>query len=543
MKTIGLKNFRRYKDLQTLDLGPITFFVGENNAGKSTIVKAILSLNEYTNTNNNYFRYFDKVDFEMNEGNYPSPYAKFFFNSNYFAHIGTFNRALNNRADDNTIVFEWKYDQINVELHIKRDEKNPNAVSGQIVWAKTFIERLGIELTYDFENDTILVKFKEKIFYKEILDENGNEIRISNESAELIIPMHMIEAPQPNPDLYEIDDYNYESSDVIDQKTLGINNSMYKWIEKDNSISWFYSTFVNILLYIVKSDMDQKGKTYKYDEFFEYLGYDDFDVPQDTKDFLIKWYKPILKTISSAGIDFNGYVEYIYAHAVSQNIIYNKKDSNDYLAKTICELADLALPNDSDIHDFITKWMKEFKIGKDYSLELIGGEAYIVKIKNMDDTEVNLCDKGMGAIQLIVLLFRLGILMITGHMTSNVWYKNSESTTIIIEEPEQNLHPSFQSKLANLFYEVHTKYGFRFIVETHSEYLIRYTQVLVSEHFNTDELIKKNPFKVYYFPHDGNPYEMGYDKSGFFLDKFGDGFMNEADKWHMQILMNANKQK
>ena len=42
MKSIGFKNFRRFANLDPLQLGNITFFVGGNNAGKSTVVKAMM---------------------------------------------------------------------------------------------------------------------------------------------------------------------------------------------------------------------------------------------------------------------------------------------------------------------------------------------------------------------------------------------------------------------------------------------------------------------------------------------------------------------
>ena len=47
MRQIGFKNFRKFADFPMIDLAPITMFVGENNSGKSTVVKGILTLSEF----------------------------------------------------------------------------------------------------------------------------------------------------------------------------------------------------------------------------------------------------------------------------------------------------------------------------------------------------------------------------------------------------------------------------------------------------------------------------------------------------------------
>ena len=147
----------------------------------------------------------------------------------------------------------------------------------------------------------------------------------------------------------------------------------------------------------------------------------------------------------------------------------------------------------------------------------------------------------------MVLLFRLAITLPKKPRNNNrskkrVHLPYPNALTIIIEEPEQNLHPVLQSKLADLFYELNDKYGLRFIIETHSEYLIRETQVIVGKRFknmNDSEFEEENPFKVFYFPSDGIPYDMGYTSSGLFREKFGDGFINEAGRLHMTVLKNS----
>ena len=50
MNQIGFKNFRKFEVLRPLELSPVTIFVGENNAGKSTVVKALLSVLEFIQT-------------------------------------------------------------------------------------------------------------------------------------------------------------------------------------------------------------------------------------------------------------------------------------------------------------------------------------------------------------------------------------------------------------------------------------------------------------------------------------------------------------
>ena len=47
MNTIGFNNFRRFKTFPEVDLGDITILVGGNNAGKSTLVKAMLLVRDF----------------------------------------------------------------------------------------------------------------------------------------------------------------------------------------------------------------------------------------------------------------------------------------------------------------------------------------------------------------------------------------------------------------------------------------------------------------------------------------------------------------
>jgi hypothetical protein len=112
-----------------------------------------------------------------------------------------------------------------------------------------------------------------------------------------------------------------------------------------------------------------------------------------------------------------------------------------------------------------------------------------------------------------------------------------EQQTIAVEEPEIHLHPDYQAKLAELFMSA-SEYKIHFIVETHSEYLIRRSQVIVAErkYESNAEVEKECPFQTYYVPNGGLPYSLGYRNDGKFQEKFGSGFYDEASNLAFEIL-------
>lgn len=180
--------------------------------------------------------------------------------------------------------------------------------------------------------------------------------------------------------------------------------------------------------------------------------------------------------------------------------------------------------------------MKTFGIGYDFCIEpLMAGDVYKLTIEDEDGTKLPLADKGMGAIQMMILLLRLATIM---HIAKS---NKSATTTVVIEEPEQNLHPKMQSLLADLLQSIATsnEYNVNFIIETHSEYLIRKSQVLVANaNYVDDKDIEENcPFTVYYLPADaGEPYKMHYKTTGGFVEKFGTGFFDAATESDMVVI-------
>ena len=122
-----------------------------------------------------------------------------------------------------------------------------------------------------------------------------------------------------------------------------------------------------------------------------------------------------------------------------------------------------------------------------------------------------------------------------GLNTNKFYY---EQQTIAVEEPEIHLHPAFQSKLADMFASA-AEYNIHFIVETHSEYLIRKLQVMVAD---KDCNLKSESVSLNYVDkgEDGISYNkpITIKEDGDLSDSFGPGFYDEADALAIQLFRN-----
>lgn len=535
MKSVGFKNFRRFKNLDPIDLAPISIFVGENNSGKSTVVKGILTFLGFMEEDCDCVYLSEKDRNEerrllSSDDSRLSHNQRFRFNKNYYAHIGTSWRALRKGADTKEIGFFLDMDRYGYDVVVKIDEDNADSTSGRIIELDLHL-RWRTQLRFDLESwkAELIFHTDNPKKYKERAEDFAPDSRqykgymglyeyFSSFSEDRVFKM----------DLPEIDGvFGHKLAEVlISAVEMTINSSIWNALGKTPS------------------------EEYMMPYVFRYSGVKTIDLTEEDISIFAK--SPLFSRhsrpdeldelrILSYGVLGTESFEYLYAHAVTQSIIYSAKDTNDYLVKTINDFANTRISKhvkgkNRKIDGFIEKWMKAFGIGTGFSVQSFGGEAHIVKIRK-DDMEVNLADLGMGSIQLMILLFRIAIIL-----DARSDFGRSDCT-VILEEPEQNLHPMLQSKLAEFLLEVYKEYKIRFIVETHSEYLVRKTQVIVGDMFNTPEKLKENPFRVIYFPSGNqNPYDMKYTTSGAFAKPFGPGFFDEAAKLHMTVVKNTRKQ-
>lgn len=216
---------------------------------------------------------------------------------------------------------------------------------------------------------------------------------------------------------------------------------------------------------------------------------------------------------------------------------------------------------------FMNKWLKVFKIGDHITLEMDkNGLGLLLKVYQTatDKKGVLLADMGYGITQLFSILLQIEEMIMSGLfnrfkgkvLTTSDSLSGAASfvlgnytdiplnpRTVAIEEPEIHLHPRFQSLLAEMFYEAYSKYSIHFIIETHSEYLLRKVQTLISAkalvpdevsmiYVEDDEEVKKGSPKVRRIP---------VKEDGRLAVPFSPGFYDEADNLSLELFTNMGQ--
>lgn len=192
---------------------------------------------------------------------------------------------------------------------------------------------------------------------------------------------------------------------------------------------------------------------------------------------------------------------------------------------------------------FMNKWIQRFGIGEGIKIkgteEGLGVLVYLVK----EGEEVLLADEGYGITQLVALLLQVENNILNAELRSVETKVFAERdllyvpSTIYVEEPEVHLHPKYQSLLADMFVEAYQKYNIHFIIETHSEYLIRKLQVLVADKENK---LTSNDVSLNYVDKDENGVshnrQIKIQEDGRLSEPFGPGFFDESKSLVMQMM-------
>ena len=575
-KKIGVKNFRVFKDYTEFEIRPITLLVGPNNSGKSSFTK-LLRLIE---NGFDYLRYYkgkhNLKDYESSL-NYDSDSKKMVLSTiPNLSFLGPENKV-KYTYESGDIIQTDLYLGSTLLLSIKEDlEPHDLGDYHKVLNNKNY-----------FLNINALIEF---VYNKEFfLNQEGNE----NKDTPFYYLFQLQKKSYFNElnksrDLTDIklDEFNnlgkdfFEINPTISYKHLRI-QALYNEIdslEKDYLLFDVYvdgelvtSNFKNVILAAQNSHQN-----YLLEQSFFFYGKDDFPtwiakgIKKSIEEELIDTLPNIKVTYSRLGkiifkylfLNYKNEKSSLIEALVNFNPVHNAFKDIRYLSpikshnNRVLE-SNSAFALDSLVHNYDNS-IKEMFVGKERerfikdALKLFGikgelevniYEDYIATVKFNDGKRKTLLnDLGYGYSQLLALS-----LFITDNYEDRSPL-DLDRPISIIEEPEANLHPNLQSKIADLFnLYFHTfPDGKRnnFVIETHSEYLIRKFQYLVAKgelnpkdiiihYFNSEEHVSNEEPKVKH---------IEINRSGTLSDTFGPGFYDEAIKLQFDLL-NINKEQ
>ena len=175
---------------------------------------------------------------------------------------------------------------------------------------------------------------------------------------------------------------------------------------------------------------------------------------------------------------------------------------------------------------FLIKNLRNLKIADELNVNSLEDLYRFLLVK--DGVVCGVKDLGFGSQQLLTL-----ILNITVNLT-----EGNKAKIMMIEEPESNLHPDRQIKLIDMLIDYQKNFDLEFILETHSEYVLRHYQNLVA-----GGKIKPSDISINYFADKGKINQVSLRDDGVLSENIGKNFYSlssELLKKHVSIIRKKN---
>jgi len=497
----GIGNFRVFERLEQFEIAPITILTGKNNSGKSSLIKAILLFAKTIKSTNGLYLEFRDSDLNL----------------------GGFDKVKNYNSSDNDDIYFY--------FDVK---KGDTSYTFSAFYEKTGIDYFRVavgdttilEISGEREDDNFICTESYIYLDEGIVDKEKLQKRLGNLSKEELAKIvssivQFLENSKKEDSIGTI-----KFGNLIDEKNhflFNVRNKIYDALLNTKKKTCFDKVLnIDIQEQIEATFLQEQIGNYLINNgaYFIFIP-DDLFYPFVNIDFLES--VRAQQSMVYKDIDNPKLIDLFKKYQRMPSINYKKGEIRK------------ALDSEFGMKKiFLDSWLREFGIvdfESELTIEYQPGYGYRISIikngRSMDLTEV-----GYGFTQLIPMILKIC---------------TSENKIIIIEEPEANLHPALQSKLADFFYKASRTFNIQFIIETHSEYLIRKLQYLtakVGEDLSPDDTV------IYYFfppteiQNGGNQIrKIKINQDGSLTNDFGTGFFDEADKIAMTIWNMNNSQK
>lgn len=487
LKNIYFDNYRVFNKQQKISLQPINFLIGPNSSGKSSIFKSLLLLKSNVTSD------LKILDFSSTNHN-----------------LGSFDNTINNNSNNKDLTFGFEAtisDDANLD---KIPFTTKRSIYNVLIEDSEKGTPIKLFLTYS-KNDT-----SGKLKKIEIFSDNED------------ISFFKLEIGRIEDDFHRL----YFNHNFISKNKI-LNNIFIKDVIRDKynlnkSEQYHYKTSVNLTLHENKISQyyDEPLSIFSklYDKFIENTI--TLVVNKQVHSFLKSMpLRKILKDFSS----IIEYTEYIEAVRANTKRLYTNDSQGTSFNELILEYKSREISQES--LNFTNKWLQKFDIADEIVFENIEGVAHTIYLSKGNE-RIALADLGYGITQFLPILMKISL---EEPNSNEKRFFNILKKTILLEEPETNLHPRLQSLLADFIVDAINTFEIRFIIETHSEYIIRKLQLLTAE-----KIISANDINIYYFgKNETSETEITNIKileNGTLSHDFGEGFYDEASELKFKLL-------
>lgn len=605
---IGFQGFRGFgKDNELIEISDLTIFTGKNSSGKSTYLKLLkliaeslkgvknfndlmqLRIKPSTKQSNNISNFIDSSQLKL-----IVEFIPYYFTENHQIHIKF-------KIEEYELIVDKIeiYDQFNVKPLFTIEDRNITIDCFRLqTLYDYFTRRSNICEDYHYEKDQ---KLKKSSSGGKRLIEKLKLSKVERDNLEMWSNRHML-VKDWYFNIYNKINFNQESyfyPNLLDEygcfhrisevnSTINYDeNSLLNFLENDDSTKEDFIEFLKVSGF----QNDKKGFKTKIKEFQKTL-FSNYII--DNKSFVSEYGMSSFHMFKTVGIfnKNNELDDFVYWLETLIDIICKKQTENCLVqvSLAIYELSIIDLLNHisklkfhtsikSEIEDSINvfknedshseflknylllkteqkglilknikKLLNNLGLAENIQIEVINNTGFIYLYKNKHKYLIS--EEGSGALKLISLILFLETINIRRikdqdilpNLIESNWLKAHDKKIIIIEEPESNLHPDLQSKLAdvliNYIEQVH------FVIETHSEYLIRKLQYLVSM-----RKIQPSKINLYYFEKKfknrkifNDYYRINIQNNGSLDRNFGSGFFDEANNSAINLFLINNSQ-
>ena len=562
LKHFGVGNFKVFNELTNFEFAPVTILTGKNNSGKSSLIKALLLFIKNQSFGKLIRNQEDTLEFDFPELKLGSPNEIYNFKNR--GKSITFSFSINNELlPQGLLSLFYQVDKNNdlLKLTFFSIENNGKVV---VSFLKDFLidsfdgeKSLNIDLEYFIERLKEIIRDNPEIDKKAF----GRKIKLDDPINELLNP------DKGNDHLRDLLDFVGSEKSILGNKVKNDNippeliKEEYRYLigetfELDSAdVEKLKSRFLeslkegvfiknlentNSVLDSFRSSLSFFNPEKKISEIFEEdeilkLKYQQQMLDISTVKFDINLYplfeyvqKFVSRTLSET-IRQWGDVPYLPSMRAKNERLYTLSKEGYAIQEFDQKTFESIDFKNNKINQFYLEALKDFEIGEKIEIKTYQRTATEITIIQ-NGKRMLLSDLGFGYAQILPIILRI---LVTASKTSHNWmYKKEDSSysKILIEEPESNLHPNFQAKLADLFVKTSNLFCIQFIIETHSEYLIRRLQYLTAR-----KDIKPDDISIYYFNNPNNipKGEKQISKieirpDGILKQDFGTGFYDQA---------------